>query len=114
MTAKSITARWERAAEVLHTGKLRYTGGGVKPLTFWLALAYVARGDCSAPELVIKMRISLSLASGMLRVMESQGLAQRSGKAGSNHRPRTLWEPTPKLLELMALEAAKPTTEAKA
>jgi hypothetical protein len=105
MNAQHILSRWERVAPMLRTNDLCYGAtGGVKPLTFWLAMIYVARGQTSAPELVQNMGISLSLASGMLRLMHQEGLARRSGRERMFSRPRTLWSPTAKLMDMLALK----------
>jgi hypothetical protein len=115
VTAQHILSRWERVAPVLQGANLCYGGGGVKALTYWLALLHVARGHTSAPELMTSMRVSLSLASGMLRLMDKQGLAQLVRKEARHNRPRTIWGPTAQLFELLGLAPMPPqTTEVRA
>lgn len=103
MNAAHITKRWAAVRPLLLEAR-RKKELLAAPTTVFLALCHAAQPECSGPGLAQSLKCTLSHALSILRFMERHQLIAHLRKDYGTNRPRTIWQPTPLLLNILGLQ----------
>lgn len=110
MKAQVILSRWERVAPMLRSNNLaaakRRRTLRVKTVTLWLAMLYCAEGRLSVGELAVKLDMTFQTARALLRFLADNGLVVIGGFCRRAGRPRKLYDPTPRLYDVLGVQPA--------